>query len=127
MHKLKLHSFIFLILCILSTNSIEGQESFEPVGEYQLTTFISELGMSVSANLEIISDEDQYAARVRSDLDPEGSVTSDVRVNGREIRIGVATPDGDLSIVLSIADDDSLEGSWSTQGTVGSFTGRKIR
>ena len=83
--------------------------------------------MSVSASLEVISDEDQYAARLRSDLDPEGSVTSDVRVNGREIRIGVATPDGDLSIVLSIADDDSLEGSWSTQGTVGSFTGRKIR
>ena len=120
-------SFVLLILCIFATNPAEAQESFNPIGESQLTTFISEFGMSVSASLEVISDEDQYAARLRSDLDPEGSVTSDVRVNGREIRIGVATPDGDLSIVLSIADDDSLEGSWSTQGTVGSFTGRKIR
>ncbi len=80
MHNLKNYSFILLLLSILSTNSVEAQESFDPIGEYQLTTFISELGMSVSANLEIVSDEDQYAARLRSDLDPEGSVTRDVTV-----------------------------------------------
>jgi hypothetical protein len=127
MHNLKNYSFILLLLSILSTNSVEAQESFDPIGEYQLTTFISELGMSVSANLEIVSDEDQYAARLRSDLDPEGSVTRDVTVEGREIRLGVGTPDGDISIVLAIANDDSLEGSWSTSGAGGSFTGRKIR
>ena len=127
MYKLKLHSFIFLILCILSTNSIEGQESFEPVGEYQLTTFISELGMSVSANLEIISNEGQYSARPRSDIDPEGSITSDVKIEGREIKLGVRMPDGDISITLSIASDDSLTGSWGTDGMGGTFTGRKIR
>ncbi|MEO2158168.1 MAG: hypothetical protein ABGX31_02410 [bacterium] len=127
MHNLKNYSFILLLLSILSTNSVEAQESFDPIGEYQLTTFISELGMSVSANLEIVSDEDQYAARLRSDLDPEGSVTRDVTVEGREIRLGVGTPDGDISIVLAIANDDSLEGSWSTPGGGGSFTGRKIR
>ncbi len=127
MHNLKNYSFILLLLSILSTNSVEAQESFDPIGEYQLTTFISELGMSVSANLEIVSDEDQYAARLRSDLDPEGSVTRDVTVEGREIRLGVGTPDGDISIVLAIANDDSLEGSWSTPGAGGSFTGRKIR
>ncbi|HIF38083.1 MAG TPA: hypothetical protein EYQ69_02350 [Gemmatimonadetes bacterium] len=127
MHNLKNYSFILLLLSILSTNSVEAQESFDPIGEYQLTTFISELGMSVSANLEIVSDEDQYAARLRSDLDPEGSVTRDVTVEGREIRLGVGTPDGDISIVLAIANDDSLEGSWSTLGAGGSFTGRKIR
>ncbi len=127
MHNLKNYSFILLLLSILSTNSVEAQESFDPIGEYQLTTFVSELGMSVSANLEIVSDEDQYAARLRSDLDPEGSVTRDVTVEGREIRLGVGTPDGDISIVLAIANDDSLEGSWSTPGGGGSFTGRKIR
>ncbi len=127
MHNLKNYSFILLLLSILSTNSVEAQESFDPIGEYQLTTFVSELGMSVSANLEIVSDEDQYAARLRSDLDPEGSVTRDVTVEGREIRLGVGTPDGDISIVLAIANDDSLEGSWSTLGAGGSFTGRKIR
>ncbi len=127
MHNLKNYSFILLLLSILSTNSVEAQESFDPIGEYQLTTCISELGMSVSANLEIVSDEDQYAARLRSDLDPEGSVTRDVTVEGREIRLGVGTPDGDISIVLAIANDDSLEGSWSTLGAGGSFTGRKIR
>lgn len=127
MHNLKNYSFILLLLSILSTNSVEAQESFDPIGEYQLTTFVSEFGMSVSANLEIVSDEDQYAARLRSDLDPEGSVTRDVTVEGREIRLGVGTPDGDISIVLAIANDDSLEGSWSTLGAGGSFTGRKIR
>ena len=127
MYKLKLHSFIFLILCIFPANSIEGQESFEPVGEYQLTTFISELGMSVSANLEIISNEGQYSARLRSDIDPEGSITSDVKIEGREIKLGVRMPDGDISITLSIASDDSLTGSWGTDGMGGTFTGRKIR
>ncbi len=127
MVNLRTSSLILFFLCIFTANSVEAQESFNPIGEYQLTTFISEFGMSVSANLEIIADEDQYAARLRSDLDPEGSITTNVSVKGREIEIVVGTPDGDVSISLSIADDDSVEGSWGTMGAGGSFTGRKVR
>ena len=127
MPNLRKCSFVLATLCILFTNSIEGQDSFDPIGEYQLTTFISEFGMSVSANLEISSDEDRYTARLTSDLDPEGSATTNVTVEGREIRIGVGTPDGDVSIVLFIENDGSVEGSWGTGGAGGSFTGRKVR
>ena len=127
MVNIRTSSLILLFLCIFTTKSVAAQESFNPIGEYQLTTFISEFGMSVSANLEIIADEDEYAARLRSDLDPEGSVTTNVGVEGREIEIVVGTPDGDVSILLSIADDNSVEGSWSTFGAGGSCTGRKVR
>jgi hypothetical protein len=63
----------------------------------------------------------------QSDLGPEGSTTNNVSIEGREITIGIGTPDDDVSISLSIADDDSVEGSRSTFGAGGSFTGRKIR
>ena len=89
MVNIRTSSLILLFLCIFTTKSVAAQESFNPIGEYQLTTFISEFGMSVSANLEIIADEDEYAARLRSDLDPEGSVTTNVGVEGREIEIVV--------------------------------------
>jgi len=104
-----------------------GQEPFNPKGHYQLTTNVLGFEEPVQFDLEVTPIEHGYAANVTSDIAPDISRTVPVEVTGRELHYETVTPNGTLSIAISVEQDNSVKGTWSLGLFLrGTLAGRKL-
>tara|TARA_B110000014_G_scaffold90072_1_gene61920 strand:+ start:162 stop:632 length:471 start_codon:yes stop_codon:yes gene_type:complete len=119
--------FLSLILIGSLAEKTIGQEPFNPKGHYELTTNVLGFEEPVQFDLEVTPIEHGYAANVTSEIAPDISRTVPVEVTGRELHYETVTPNGTLAITISVAEDNSVKGTWNLGLFLrGTLDGRKL-
>ena len=77
--------------------------------------------------MEVTRLEDDYIATVTTDFAPEISRTVGIQVSGRQLSYQAATPNGSLTITVTVDEYYMVEGTWALGLLLrGQLTGRKL-
>ncbi len=97
----------------------------DPVGKYLVQTVVQ--GQAADFDMVIEKKDDgSYTGRLSNPTFGESLIAS-LKVEGRVMKIVLATPQGTEAMVeVTVAEDGTLDGSWSMQGDGGKMTGKKL-
>ncbi len=98
--------------------------AIDPVGNYTISTVVQ--GQAADFEMIIEKKDDGSFGGTLSNPDFGTSIISSLKVEGRTMKLVLATPQGVEALAeLTLAEDNTLEGSWSMQGDGGKMTGKK--
>ena len=98
--------------------------AIDPVGNYTISTVVQ--GQAADFEMIVQKKEDGSFGGTLSNPDFGTSIISSLKVEGRTMKIVLATPQGVEALAeLTLAEDNSIDGSWSMQGDGGKMTGKK--
>lgn len=96
----------------------------DPVGRYTVSTVVQ--GQAADFEMIIEKKEDGSYGGTLSNPEFGTSIISSLRVEGRTMKIVLATPQGVEALAeITLMADNTLDGSWSMQGDGGKMTGAK--
>jgi hypothetical protein len=118
-----------LMLAIALPAAVRAQEpakpAIDPVGKYAVQAVVQ--GQSANFDLVIEKKEDGTYGGTMSNPDYGQSTVASLKVEGRIIKLVLATPQGTEAVVeVTVAEDGTIDGSWSMQGDGGKVTGKKL-
>jgi hypothetical protein len=109
--------------CAAAPRAEPGPRPLMPVGRYDAHTIVN--GQAVTIDLEITGTAGAYAGRLGGAGLPTLPLQT-VSVEGRELLVTAATPDGPIVLRLVFAGGDEFTGSWSFGGQTGELAGRRL-
>jgi hypothetical protein len=94
-----------------------------PVGNYEFTTSLQ--GQILTGRIEVSGTPGAYAGRVTSSATEPIPITK-VAVDGQNLTIEGETPNGTLTIKLTMAADGAFTGNWTLAGDGATLTGKRL-
>lgn len=99
--------------------------AIDPVGKYAVSTVVQ--GQSADFELVIEKKDDGTYTGTLANPNFGTSTIAQLKVEGRTMKMIIATPQGvEAQAELTLAADNTVEGSWSMQGDGGKMTGKKL-
>lgn len=128
---MKIRLFAALALALVLPAALRAQEeakpaapAIDPVGKYAVTAVVQ--GAAADFDLVIEKKEDGSYGGTMTNPNYGTSVISSLKVEGRTVKMVIATPQGvEASIAFTLMEDNTLDGSWSMEGDGGKVTGKK--
>ena len=129
---MKIRLLAALALAVLLPVAAAAQEAvtpatlaIDPVGKYFVQTVVQ--GQAADFDMVIEKKEDgTYGGKLANPNFGESYVAS-LKVEGRTMKLVLSTPQGTEAVVeVTLAEDGTLDGSWSMQGDGGKMTGKKL-
>jgi hypothetical protein len=103
----------------------EAKPALDPVGKYAVQAVVQ--GQAADFDMVIEKKEDGTYTGTLSNPNFGTSVVSSLKIEGRTLKIVLATPQGVEAVCeVTVAEDGTLDGSWSMQGDGGKMTGKKL-
>jgi hypothetical protein len=98
--------------------------AFDPVGKYSVSTVVQ--GQAADFEMVVEKKDDGSFGGTLSNPGFGTSTISSFKLEGRTMKITLATPQGVEAILeLTVKEDNSLDGNWSMQGDGGKMSGKK--
>ncbi len=98
--------------------------AIDPVGKYTVSAVVQ--GQPADFEMSVEKKEDGSFGGTLSNPNFGTSVISQLKVEGRTLKLVLATPQGtEATMELTVAADNTLDGNWSMQGDGGKVTGKK--
>ncbi len=129
---MKIRLLAALALAVLLPAAAGAQEetkpatpAIDPVGKYAVQAVVQ--GQAMDFEMVIEKKEDgTYGGKLVNPNLGESYVTS-LKVEGRTMKMVLSTPQGTEAVAeVTMAEDGTLDGSWSMQGDGGKMTGKKL-
>ena len=96
----------------------------DPVGKYAASVVVQ--GQPADFELVIEKKEDGSLGGTMSNPNYGTSVISSLKVEGRTVKMVIATPQGvAANIEFTLLEDNTVDGAWSMEGDGGKVTGKK--
>jgi hypothetical protein len=98
--------------------------AIDPVGKYSVQAVVQ--GQAADFEMIVEKKEDGTYGGTLSNPNFGQSIIASLKVEGRTMKIVLATPQGvEAMAEITLAPDGTLDGSWSMQGDGGKMTGKK--
>jgi hypothetical protein len=99
--------------------------AFDPVGVYDFTTQVE--GSAVTGTLDLRRNaQGVLSAQISTQV--TGTMTATATLDGRKVEMRASTEQGDLAMQFTVAEDNTIAGSWSlASGMSGTLTGARRR
>ena len=99
--------------------------AMDPVGKYAVQAVVQ--GQAMDFEMVIEKKEDgTYGGKLVNPNIGESYIAS-LKVEGRTMKMVLSTPQGTEAVAeVTMAEDGTLDGSWSMQGDGGKMTGKKL-
>lgn len=99
--------------------------AIDPVGKYAVQAVVQ--GQAMDFEMVIEKKEDgTYGGKLVNPNIGESYIAS-LKVEGRTMKMVLSTPQGTEAVAeVTLAEDGTLDGSWSMQGDGGKMTGKKL-
>ena len=98
--------------------------AIDPVGNYTISAVVQ--GQAADFEMIVQKKDDGSFGGTLSNPDFGTSIISSLKVEGRTMKLVLATPQGVEALAeLTLAEDNSIDGSWSMQCDGGKMTGKK--
>lgn len=98
--------------------------AIDPVGKYTVQAVVQ--GQAADFELVIEKKDDGSFGGTLSNPMYGQSIIASLKVEGRTMKMVLATPQGiEATAEVTLAADNTLDGSWSMQGDGGKMTGKK--
>lgn len=96
---------------------------FDPVGTYDFSTQVE--GTPIAGSMVVHRDaQGALVARITTPI--TGEFAASVTVEGRRLALRGNAGDGVIAMTMTVADDDTVTGTWSVDtGESGTFTGKR--
>lgn len=129
---MKIRPFAALALAVLLPAALGAQEetkpatpAMDPVGKYVVQAVVQ--GQAMDFEMVIEKKEDgTYGGKLANPNVGESLIAS-LKVEGRTMKMVLSTPQGTEAVAeVTMAEDGTLDGSWSMQGDGGKMTGKKL-
>ena len=99
--------------------------ALDPVGKYTVQAVVQ--GQAADFEMVIEKKDDGSYTGTLANPSYGTSIVSSLKVEGRTIKLVLATPQGVEAVAeVTVAEDGTLDGSWSMQGDGGKMTGKKL-
>ena len=129
---MKIRLFAALALAALLPAAARAQDpakpaaaAIDPVGKYAVTAVVQ--GQAAEFDMVIEKKADGSYGGTLSNPNYGTSTITALKVEGRTIKVTLATPQGvEASAEVTLAEDGTLDGTWSMQGDGGKMTGKKL-
>jgi len=129
---MKIRLLAALALAVLLPAAAGAQEAanpsapaIDPVGKYVVQAVVQ--GQAMDFEMVIEKKEDgTYGGKLANPNIGESYISS-LKVEGRTMKMVLSTPQGTEAVAeVTMAEDGTLDGSWSMQGDGGKMTGKKL-
>lgn len=98
--------------------------AINPVGKYSVQAVVQ--GQPADFELVIEKKDDGSFGGTLSNPNYGQSIISSMKIEGRTMKLVLATPQGiEATAEVTLAEDGTLDGSWSMQGDGGKMTGKR--
>lgn len=127
--KIRLLAALALVLIAPIAAHAQGEAkpatpALDPVGKYTVSAVVQ--GQAADFDMVVEKNDDGSLGGSLSNPNFGTSVISSLKVDGRTIKLVLATPQGVEAVMeFTVAADNSVDGNWSMQGDGGKVTGKK--
>ena len=129
---MKIRMLAALALAILLPAAAGAQEevkpaipAIDPVGKYVVQAVVQ--GQAMDFDMVIEKKEDGTYGGSLGNPNIGESLIASLKVEGRTMKMVLSTPQGTEAVAeVTLAEDGTLDGSWSMQGDGGKMTGKKL-
>jgi len=127
--KIRLCAALVLAIVLPAALRAQGEvkpavPAIDPAGKYSVSAVVQ--GQAADFDVVIEKKEDGSYGGTMSNPNYGTSVISALTVEGRTVKMVLATAQGvDANIEFTLAEDNTVDGSWSMQGDGGKVTGKK--
>lgn len=97
--------------------------TFKPEGTYTVDVAVG--GQSVTMSFVVAKKADGSLGGVFKHAEIGEFATTDFKVEGRKMWMGIVTPGGPATITMNVAKDNVVEGEWSMAGDGSKISGKK--
>jgi hypothetical protein len=94
-----------------------------PVGRYEFATTLQ--GQMLTGTMEITGTPGAYAGRITSSATEPIPITT-VTVEGQNMTVAGDTPNGPLTIRMTMGEGGAFTGGWTLAGDGATLTGRRL-
>ncbi len=128
--RIRLLAALALVLVLPAALRAQGEAkpaapAVDPVGKYAVQAVVQ--GQAADFDLVIEKKDDGTYGGTLTNPNYGQSVIASLKIEGRTLKIVLATPQGVEAVAeLTLAADNTLDGSWSMQGDGGKMTGKKV-
>jgi len=126
--KIRLLASLALALVVPGALHAQGETkpaatAIDPVGKYTVSAVVQ--GQAADFDMVVEKKEDGSYTGTLTNPGFGTSIITSLKVEGRVMKIVLATPQGvDAVAELTLAEDNTLDGTWSMQGDGGKMTGK---
>jgi hypothetical protein len=128
---MKIRLFAALALALVLPVALRAQDevkpatpAVDPVGRYAVSVVVQ--GQPADFDVVIEKKEDGSYGGTISNPNYGTSVITSLSVEGRAVKMVLATPQGvSANIEFTLAEDNTVDGSWAMEGDGGKVTGKK--
>jgi hypothetical protein len=128
--KIRLLAALALAVLLPAAAGAQGEvkpaaPAIDPVGKYAVQAVVQ--GQAMDFEMVIEKKEDgTYGGKLGNPNIGESLIAS-LKVEGRTMKMVLSTPQGTEAVAeVTLAEDGTLDGSWSMQGDGGKMTGKKL-
>jgi hypothetical protein len=127
--RTRLFAALALALLLPAVSRAQGETkpaapAVDPVGKYAVSTVVQ--GQAADFEMIVEKKEDGSYGGTLSNPDFGTSIISSLKVEGRTMKLVLATPQGVEALAeLTLREDNTIDGTWSMQGDGGKMTGTK--
>jgi hypothetical protein len=97
--------------------------ALNPVGKYEFATTLQ--GQTLTGTMEITGTPGAYAGRITSSATEPIPITA-VTVEGQNLTVAGETPNGTLTIRMTMAADGTFTGGWTLANDGAMLTGKRV-
>ncbi len=128
---MKIRTLAVLALALVLPAALRAQgevkpagPAIDPVGKYSVSAVVQ--GQAADFEMVVEKKDDGSFTGTLSNPNFGTSIITSLKVEGRIMKIVLATPQGvDAVAELTLNTDNTIDGSWSMQGDGGRMTGKK--
>lgn len=128
--KIRLLAALAFAVIVPSAARAQGEAkaaapAIDPVGHYTVSTVVQ--GQAADFEMTVEKKDDGSIGGTISNPGFGTSIISSLTVEGRTLKLVLATPQGVEAVMeLTVAADNTVDGNWSMQGDGGKVTGKKV-
>lgn len=100
-----------------------ASSAVNPAGRYEFTTSLQ--GQMLTGTMEITGTPGAYAGRITTSATPPIPITT-VTVEGQNMTVAGDTPNGTLTIRMTMGEGGAFTGNWTLAGDGATLTGKRL-
>lgn len=118
-------AFLLPVVVVAQEEVKPAAPAIDPVGKYAVQAVVQ--GQAMDFEMVIEKKEDGTYGGKLSNPNIGESLIASLKVEGRTMKMVLSTPQGTEAVAeMTMAEDGTLDGSWSMQGDGGKMTGKKL-
>ncbi|MBM3907905.1 MAG: hypothetical protein FJ363_07490 [Gemmatimonadetes bacterium] len=126
---MKIRLLAAAVVALVLPSALAAQDApkpaLDPVGKYQVQAVVQ--GQTAAFEMIVEKKDDGTYTGTLANPDFGTSIIASLKVEGRTVKIVLATPQGtEATIECTVAEDGTVDGSWAMQGDGGKITGKKL-